>query len=372
MKQLTTIFTILTALLLATSCSKEELPGGESTDEPGLPQTYTFTVSPDLTMEGDAETRSQGTQEEMPTRCFMQVYDALGSTAVTQLLTGQNNNGSFTFTVALTPNSEYTYLFYADNGNANITELTNITYPTTGQVVAYAHKQVAQPEQITSVNLKHIVTKITIVNTGTAFTIADGNTFTINYPCASTYNVLQNASSSNGNRPYTLDGGTAISSNNEVCTFYAIAPSNTSGESNIILSYRWCDIAVPVTLTPNSHVTLRSDLSPNNQSWNTDNDINLTKYYFFQDEDTPKGTWDEENLVYCCYATRETMNEICKAFTGQNLAYQMITHNLNGSNQTISFIDVGSLCNITLTNWSGWMVYKFIVSYQDTSYPPLL
>ena len=50
MKQLTVIFTILTALLLATSCSKEELPGDENTDEPGQMQTYTFTVSPDLTM----------------------------------------------------------------------------------------------------------------------------------------------------------------------------------------------------------------------------------------------------------------------------------------------------------------------------------
>ena len=34
MKQLTVIFTILTALLLTTSCSKEELPGDENTDEP--------------------------------------------------------------------------------------------------------------------------------------------------------------------------------------------------------------------------------------------------------------------------------------------------------------------------------------------------
>ena len=54
MKQLTVIFTILTALLLATSCSKEELPGDENTDEPGQMQTYTFTVSPSASSSGDS------------------------------------------------------------------------------------------------------------------------------------------------------------------------------------------------------------------------------------------------------------------------------------------------------------------------------
>ena len=61
MKQLTAIFTLLTALLLAASCSKEELPGGEITEETGQMQTYTFSVSADLAIEGDAETRSPGT-----------------------------------------------------------------------------------------------------------------------------------------------------------------------------------------------------------------------------------------------------------------------------------------------------------------------
>ena len=104
MKQLTVIFTILTALLLATSCSKEELPGDENTDEPGQMQTYTFTVSPDLTMEGDAETRSEGTPEEMPTRCFMQI---LGNNISQDVQQGKSiENGSFTFSVKL-PNTRH-------------------------------------------------------------------------------------------------------------------------------------------------------------------------------------------------------------------------------------------------------------------------
>ena len=116
MKQLTVIFTILTALLLATSCSKEELPGDENTDEPGQMQTYTFTVSPDLTMEGDAETRSAGTPEEMPTRCFMQILGNNVSQDVQQ--SKSIENGSFTFSVKL-PNTTYTFLFWADNGSGD-------------------------------------------------------------------------------------------------------------------------------------------------------------------------------------------------------------------------------------------------------------
>ena len=100
MKQLTVIFT-----LLATSCSKEELPGDENTDEPGQMQTYTFTVSPDLTMEGDAETRSAGTPEEMPKRCFMQIFGNNVSQDVQQ--SESIENGSFTFSVKL-PNIRQT------------------------------------------------------------------------------------------------------------------------------------------------------------------------------------------------------------------------------------------------------------------------
>ena len=74
MKLLNYIFTLITLALLATSCSQDELPGdGEDAPVAGQTQTYTFTVSPDLTLEGDAKTRSEGTDAEKPTRCFMQI-----------------------------------------------------------------------------------------------------------------------------------------------------------------------------------------------------------------------------------------------------------------------------------------------------------
>ena len=76
MKRLEYIFIMFAAILLTTSCSKDDLLPDGSTDAPvtGQTQTYTFTVSPDITMEGDARTRTAGTPEEMPTRCFMQIF----------------------------------------------------------------------------------------------------------------------------------------------------------------------------------------------------------------------------------------------------------------------------------------------------------
>ena len=76
MKHLKYMVMAFAVALFATSCSQDELPGeGGDTPVTGQTQTYTFTVSPDIVMEGDAKTRSEGTDAEKPNRCFMQVFD---------------------------------------------------------------------------------------------------------------------------------------------------------------------------------------------------------------------------------------------------------------------------------------------------------
>ena len=163
MKRLEYIFIMFAAILLTTSCSKDDLLPDGSTDAPvtGQTQTYTFTVSPDITMEGDARTRTEGTPEEKPTRCFMQIF---GNNVNLDVQQGEPiENGSFTFSVKL-PNMAYTFLFWADNAD-NVsenppTDLRAIQY--TQGTVAFAANEEGKPKEVSDkgVSLKHYVTKL--------------------------------------------------------------------------------------------------------------------------------------------------------------------------------------------------------------------
>lgn len=288
MKQLTVIFTILTALLLATSCSKEELPGDENTDEPGQMQTYTFTVSPDLTMEGDAETRSSGTPEEMPTRCFMQIF---GNNISQDVQQGKSiENGSFTFSVNL-PNTTYTFLFWADNGSGNTpTDLQEVQY--TPGTVAFTAKVVNTPENVikSGVSLKHAVTKLSLKTTA-ATSASEGESIKVTTTCATTYNVADPAKSqfSLQTAEKDFEAVTDIDANEEVATFYFIP---TDEAQDVDVEFHLLKQTIQnISLAANSHITLQGDLSENNPKWGA------TKEYaekqidrFFEDENgNPKG-----------------------------------------------------------------------------------
>ena len=169
MKQLRYIFMAFAVALFAASCSREELlDDGGDTPVAGQTQTYTFTVSPDIVMEGEAETRTPtATTDDQPTRCFMQVYDAAGVTQVTAPIAGtpSNDDGDYTFTTKLFSNTEYTYLFWADNANVEVTDLKAVPY--TAGTVAFSYRTTGTPENVakTTVSLKHAVTKLTLQTT---------------------------------------------------------------------------------------------------------------------------------------------------------------------------------------------------------------
>ena len=272
MKHLKYIFTTFAVALLAASCSQDELlDDGGDTPVTGQTQTYTFTVSPDIVMEGDAKTRSEGTDAEKPTRCFMQVFDSNDPTSST-FYEGAKEGDSYTFTVTLASDKSYDYCFYADNGNYSISALNNITWPNTGNVVAYAHVLSGKPGDIeTSVTLKHIVTKITLKHIGNPFTVAAGEEFKISFPCADTYNVLLNtASTGNGyeNFTYIFAGGKDINNGDEVCSFYTIVPHQVENNPDITLNLHQLTQTISgIEWKINSHVTLQGDLSKSNPKW---------------------------------------------------------------------------------------------------------
>ena len=228
-------------------------------------------MSPDIVMEGDAKTRSEGTDAEKPTRCFMQVFDSNDPTSST-FYEGAKEGDSYTFTVTLASDKSYDYCFYADNGNYSISALNNITWPNTGNVVAYAHVLSGKPGDIeTSVTLKHIVTKITLKHIGNPFTVAAGEEFKISFPCADTYNVLLNtASTGNGyeNFTYIFAGGKDINNGDEVCSFYTIVPHQVENNPDITLNLHQLTQTISgIEWKINSHVTLQGDLSKSNPKW---------------------------------------------------------------------------------------------------------
>ncbi len=329
MKQLTVIFTILTALLLATSCSKEELPGDENTDEPGQMQTYTFTVSPDLTMEGDAETRSAGTPEEMPTRCFMQIF---GNNISQDVQQGKSiENGSFTFSVKL-PNTTYTFLFWADNGSGNTpTDLQEVQY--TPGTVAFTAKIVDTQENMieNKVSLKHAVTKVTLKTTA-ATSASEDESIKVTTTCATTYNVADPAKSqfSLQTAEKDFEAVTDIDANEEVATFYFIP---TDEAQDVDVEFHLLKQTIQnISLAANSHITLQGDLSENNPKWGATSEYAQKQInYFFKQKDgtTSEGTLD--GGVYRFYLPEEKITDleaVLSAIFHKNVKLDLTTANL--------------------------------------------
>lgn len=292
MKQLTAIFTLLTALLLATSCSKEELPGGESTEEAGEMQTYTFSVSADLAIEGDAETRSPGTQAELPTRCFMQ---ALGDSGLTSVSVGDSNeNGSFTFFVRLPSNRTYTFMFWADNNSSTIPPESLTAMPYTQETVAFVAKVTDTPENIISngVSLKHIVTKVSLQHNGdNPFSPKKDDVMTVTLPCATTYDVSNLTATGNGTYEFThtFTEDSEITGESDLCSLYVLAPSDAN---DVNISFHNHQLSISgISMPADTHITLSGDFSSKNDKWEVSEDSRAEAFQscFFNEDGSLKG-----------------------------------------------------------------------------------
>lgn len=292
MKQLTAIFTLLTALLLATSCSKEELPGGESTEEAGEMQTYTISVSADLAIEGDAETRSPGTQAELPTRCFMQ---ALGDSGLTSVSVGDSNeNGSFTFFVRLPSNRTYTFMFWADNNSSTIPPESLTAMPYTQETVAFVAKVTDTPENIISngVSLKHIVTKVSLQHNGdNPFSPKKDDVMTVTLPCATTYDVSNLTATGNGTYEFThtFTENSEITGGTDLCSLYALAPSESS---DVDIFFHTHQLSISgISMPADTHITLSGDFSSKNDKWEVSEDSRAEAFQscFFNEDGSLKG-----------------------------------------------------------------------------------
>ena len=222
MKHLKYIITAVAVALFAASCSQDDYLAEDGGDTPvtGQTQAYTFTVSPDIVMEGDAGTRSEGTDAEMPTRCFMQMW---GNDVLSDVKTSEpDENGSFTFSVTLPANTTYTFMFWADNSDGETpTDLREVQY--TPGTVAFATKAQGTLETVDkTVELKHVVAKVTLKTT-TDVTPEYSKTISLTASCASTYNVEKASASGFEDKSVSIEMTDAgLAANSEVLTTYII------------------------------------------------------------------------------------------------------------------------------------------------------
>ena len=291
MKHLKYMVMAFAVALFATSCSQDELPGeGGDTPVTGQTQTYTFTVSPDIVMEGEAGTRTPtATTDDQPTRCYMQVYDAAGVTKVTDPIAGtpssDDGDYTYTFTTKLFSNTEYTYLFWADNANVEVADLKAVPY--TAGTVAFSYRTKGTPENVakTTVSLKHAVTKLTLQTTTETSAEAD-EVVRVTASCASSYNVAAPASStfSSQTAEKVFEAATDFTGENpEVASFYFI-PENE--EQDVYVEFHLLKQTIKsVPLVANFHVYLQGDLSESNPKWGATSEYAQKQIdFFFQNE----------------------------------------------------------------------------------------
>ena len=307
MKHLKYMVMAFAVALFATSCSQDELPGeGGDTPVTGQTQTYTFTVSPDIVMEGEAGTRTPtATTDDQPTRCYMQVYDAAGVTKVTDPIAGtpssDDGDYTYTFTTKLFSNTEYTYLFWADNANVEVADLKAVPY--TAGTVAFSCRTTGTPENVakTTISLKHAVTKLTLQTTTETSAEAD-EVVRVTASCASSYIVAAPASStfSSQTAEKVFEAATDFTGENpEVASFYFI-PENE--EQDVYVEFHLLKQTIKsVPLVANFHVYLQGDLSESNPKWGATSEYAQKQIDFF---------FKNENGDYQFYLPEEKITDL--------------------------------------------------------------
>ena len=290
--------------LLATSCSQDELPDDGGTEE--VPVTFTATVDYAIETQGDdtagnmkqAATRATFNEDDAPSRFYAQ---ALSNGTLSKVVAGtKNDDGTYSFTLQVAKDTEYDYMFWADNATTDNepTDLRSVSY-TIGNI-AFAATAQGTPETVgKTVELKHVVEKVTLKTT-TDVTSEYSKNISLTASCASKYNV-QEASASNfeDKRVFIEMTDAGLPANSEVLTTYIIP--NPENKTVTLDAHEMTQAISDVPLAANTNVTLQGDLSESSSKWGNPTDAYIEKKfrsYFFDENDKPKGLLIATS-VYC-------------------------------------------------------------------------
>lgn len=295
MKHLKYIVMAFAVALLAASCSQDELLDDGGTEE--VPVTFTATVDYAIETQGDdtagnmkqAATRATFNEDDAPSRFYAQ---ALSNGTLSKVVAGtKNDDGTYSFTLQVAKDTEYDYMFWADNAPTGDepTDLQSVSY-TMGNI-AFAAKAQGTPETVgKTVELKHVVAKVTLKTT-TDVTSEYSKNISLTASCASKYNV-QEASASNfeDKRVFIEMTDAGLPANSEVLTTYIIP--NPENKTVTLDAHEMTQAISDVPLAANTNVTLQGDLSESSSKWGNPTDAYIEKKfrsYFFDENDKPKG-----------------------------------------------------------------------------------
>lgn len=295
MKHLKYIAMAFAVALFAASCSQDELLDDGGTEE--VPVTFTATVDYAIETQGDdtagnmkqAATRATFNEDDAPSRFYAQ---ALSNGTLSKVVAGtKNDDGTYSFTLQVAKDTEYDYMFWADNAPTGDepTDLRSVSY-TMGNI-AFAAKAQGTPETVgKTVELKHVVAKVTLKTT-TDVTSEYSKNISLTASCASKYNV-QEASASNfeDKRVFIEMTDAGLPANSEVLTTYIIP--NPENKTVTLDAHEMTQAISDVPLAANTNVTLQGDLSESSSKWGNPTDAYIEKKfrsYFFDENDKPKG-----------------------------------------------------------------------------------
>ncbi len=251
------IFAMLAAGVLLASCSQDEMMTDAGHD--GLVR-----VTLSAAVDEGVQARVTSTEDDALGRCLVQILekdkDETGWTkGAVQGMT--ESNGTYTLAnVMLSPDKDYTFLFWADGGESHYAaaDLTAVTMAETAQGagIAYQQKVVWDGSEEVEAELTHAVTKVSL-NSTTA--VPATTTVTVTVPKAyGSFNVLDGTVSGEATASYTHSGpGTAQTGNQ--FSFYALVDDEIQ---TLTLNAGGSDASIAsVPLGPDKHIILEGDVT---------------------------------------------------------------------------------------------------------------
>lgn len=325
MKQLRYIVMAFAVALFAASCSQDELLDDGGIEE--VPVTFTATVDYAIETQGDdtagnmkqAATRATFNENDAPSRFYAQ---ALSNGTLSKVVAGtKNDDGTYSFTLQVAKDTEYEYMFWADNATTDNepTDLRSVSY-TIGNI-AFAAKAQGTPETVDKdVKLQHVVAKVTLKTT-TDVTSEYSKNISLTASCASKYNVQEASASSFEDKSVSIEmTDEGFAANSEVLTTYIIP--NPENKTVTLGAHEMTQAISDVPLAANTNVTLQGDLSESSSKWGNPTSAYIeTKFqsYFFNENDQPKGYNNGyDDNYYIDNATNESVIALFKEITRSN------------------------------------------------------